>query len=108
MQLQTPFADLYRVLWYFECVETAVQYGLVDEEVLYRTIGFHCWWWVQLLSRVTAPKASRALRELGPESAGWASSAGYLDAWPASCTKDFDGGGAPGDPPRRPDSQGPD
>lgn len=102
--LQTPFADLYRVLWFFERGETAVRYGLVDEDVLYRTIGFHCWWWNQLLSQVTAPKASAALRTLGPRAAEWAREAGGLDDWISSCLTDFDGGTA-AKRPRGPDAK---
>ncbi len=89
----SPFEDLYRVLWYFERVQISLKHGLVDESVLMETIGFHCWWWGELLRGVTTPKASAALRELRPVALAWAVEAGTLETWAERCQTDFDGGG---------------
>lgn len=89
----TPFEDLYRVLWFFERVHTSMHEGLVDETVLMRTIGFHCWWWGNLLHHVTAPKATLALRGIAPRATQWAGSEGVLADWTQRCSTDFDGNG---------------
>lgn len=92
--LEAPFEDLYRVLWFFERVDTALAYGLLDEDVLFETIGFHCWWWAQLLRNVHSPKASGSLHQLGPRAARWAHDAGRLETWKSHCQTDFNGGPA--------------
>lgn len=88
-----PFEDLYRVLWYFERVDTALNRGLVDKDVLFETIGFHCWWWAQLLRSVKSPKATAAITALGPRASDWAKAAGEYATWVAKCSNDFDGHG---------------
>ncbi len=86
------FQNLYRVLWFYERVETSLTFDLVDQEVMFRTIGFHCWWWDQLLHGIHAPKAAKALHELAPQAAAWARRENVFDDWVARCQTDFDGG----------------
>ena len=90
----TPFEDLYRVLWFFERVKTSLDGGLVDQEMLFATIGFHCWWWGSLLSKVTGPKATASLAWLAPQAANWAFRHGELENWLTRCDTDFSSGGA--------------
>jgi len=90
--LEGPFQDLYQVLWFFERVDRALQFGLVHEDVLFSTVGFHCWWWGQLLRRLDGPKAAKSIRELGPRAARWAARNDELDRWLEHCPSDFDGG----------------
>lgn len=89
----SPFADLYSVLWYFERVENSLTFGLVDREVLFSTIGFHCWWWAQLLQDVRRPKASHSVRRLGAQVEEWGTANGQHAAWSEHCTDDFGGHG---------------
>ena len=91
---KTAFQDLYLVLWFFERVETALKYGLVNEQVLFDTIGFHCWWWDQMLRHVHAPKATGAIHSLGPRVTSWAEREDKHELWVSRCMTDF-GGGAP-------------
>lgn len=86
------FQDFYRVLWYFERVESALFFSLIEPEVLFRSIGFHCWWWGSLLKDITAPKAVAALHELAPLAAAWARDSGEYDRWFDRCRTDFNGG----------------
>lgn len=86
------FPNLYRVLWFFERVETSLTFALVDTEVMFRTIGYHCWWWGQLLHGVRAPKAAGALHLLAPRAAAWARRENVYDDWLARCQTDFNGG----------------
>jgi hypothetical protein len=85
------FQDFYRVLWFFERVESALAFNLIDPEVLFRTIGFHCWWWGQLLLNVHAPKASDALHALAPKAADWSREHRDYDRWLTRCVTDFNG-----------------
>jgi hypothetical protein len=87
------FQCFYRVLWYFERVESALHFSLIDPEVLFRTIGFHCWWWGQILRNIHAPKASDALHDLAPKAADWARDNNDFDRWVARCMTDFAGAG---------------
>lgn len=89
----SPFEDLYRVLWYFERVEVALHHHLVNEDVLMRTIGFHCWWWGELLRDVRAPKATAAIQALAPRAERWARSSGDYTNWIGRCASDFGGSG---------------
>ena len=91
--LDTTFQNLYRVLWYFERVESALEFKLVDNAVMYRTIGYHCWWWGELLSKVHSPKAAHALHKLAPLAADWARRNHTYDDWRSRCLTDFNGGG---------------
>ncbi len=91
--MDVAFQNFYRVLWYFERVESALYFNLIDPEVLFRTIGFHCWWWGQLLRGIHRPKASDALHKLAPKAAAWARNNGEYDRWLARCATDFDGAG---------------
>lgn len=86
------FQDFYRVLWYFERVESALYFSLIEPEVLFRSIGFHCWWWGSLLKDIAAPKAVAALHELAPLAAAWARTSGEYDRWVDRCRTDFNGG----------------
>lgn len=101
--LDTPFQDLYRILFFFERVESALHYSLVDRDVLFRTAGFHIWWWANLLWEVRGPKASVALRALAPVAQAWAHAetspesptehASLLALWRSRCETDFNGEG---------------
>jgi hypothetical protein len=91
--MKTSFQNLYKVLWFFERVQKSLEYNLIDSEVMYGTIGYHCWWWDQLLVKVRAPKAAAALHQLGPEAARWAMRHQCYDDWIARCADDFDGDG---------------
>lgn len=91
--LDTPFQDLYRVLWFFERAHIALNYGLTDPDVFFHTAGFHCWWWDQLCHDITSPKASAALRRLAPMAVGWAMKNAEYENWVAHCKTDFDGHG---------------
>lgn len=86
------FQDFYRVLWYFERVENALHFALIEPEVLFRSIGFHCWWWGSLLRDITAPKAAAALHDLAPLAAAWARGNDEYDRWVDRCRTDFNGG----------------
>lgn len=90
----TEFRDLYQVLWFLERVETSADKGLVDADVLMQTIGFHCWWWAEMLRDVSAPKAIRAVKSLGPKARAWAVRTGEFKRWADSCRTDFGGGPA--------------
>lgn len=90
--LDTPFEDFYRVLWFFERTEIALRFNLVNSDVLFNTVGFHCWWWGQLLRNVQVPKATIALRNLAPRAAVWAKESEVYKEWISHCTTDFDGG----------------
>ncbi len=94
-QAEVVYQNFYRVLWYFERVESALHFDLLDPEVLHRSIGFHCWWWGSLLKDIHAPKAVEALRDLAPRAAEWAQANGEYALWRDRCATDFDGG-----PPR--------
>jgi hypothetical protein len=86
------YQDFYRVLWFWERVESALHFRLIEPEVLYRTIGFHCWWWGQLLREVHLPKAVDALHKLAPRAELWAKGCEQYDHWVERCATDFDGG----------------
>jgi hypothetical protein len=86
------YQNFYRVLWYFERVESALFFQLIDSEVLFRSIGFHCWWWGSLLKDIRAPKAVEALHKLAPLAADWARESGEYGRWRDRCATDFDGG----------------
>jgi hypothetical protein len=86
------FQNFYRVLWYFERVESALHFNLLDAGVLYRSIGFHCWSWGSLLKDIQAPKAIESLHKLAPLAAGWATENGEYARWLDRCQTDFDGG----------------
>ena len=76
----------------FERVETALKFDLVDGEVMFRTIGYHCWWWGQLLAEIRSPKAARALHVLAPQAADWARADHSYADWVSRCLRDFNGG----------------
>jgi hypothetical protein len=80
-------------MWYFERVRYSLDRHLLDEDVLFRTVGFHSWWWGQLLIHIRAPKASVALHELACRTEGWAVTNSEIGNWVARCSTDFDGHG---------------
>lgn len=88
---EQPFADLYTVLWFFERCQLALERRLVDQEVLMVTLGFHFWWWGQLLRDLRGPKASVAIHDLSQQAADWAAADGRLDDWYDRCLTDFAG-----------------
>jgi hypothetical protein len=99
--LTTPFQDLYRILFFFERTEGSLRYGFVDSDVLFSTVGFHIWWWSQLLWEVTGPKASVSLHSLAPVVQAWSQSqvvdvapcSTLLELWHSRCGTDFNGVG---------------
>lgn len=91
---EIAFANLYTVLWFFERVDGSLQSRVIDPETCYRTLGFHIWWWDQLLRGVSTPKARAALTVLADWATRQAESKGQLDNWIARCSSDFAGGGA--------------
>lgn len=74
----TPFEDIYRVLWYFERVEISLRFNLVRADVLFSSIGFHIWWWGQILRNIHEPKSVQGLRQLEPLVVEWAKKHGGL------------------------------
>jgi hypothetical protein len=86
------FADLYRVMWYFERANTALNNDLIDREVFFEAAGFHVWWWDQILRNIDAPKAMSALRDLAGKVSFWAVERELLNEWRSKCLTDFDGG----------------
>jgi hypothetical protein len=89
---EQPFADLYAVLWFFERCKTALDRSLVSEDVLMSTVGFHFWWWGQILRDLRGPKATAAVHELAAKATTWAATNKELSDWQACCRTDFDGG----------------
>lgn len=96
---ERAFADLYAVLWFFERCKLSLSRGLVSEDVLLETVGFHFWWWGQVLRGLHGPKASMAVHDLAARAEAWAAEQGVLDDWRSRCGTDFDGGPALGTPP---------
>lgn len=90
----TPFADLYRVMWYFERAHIAVEQNLIDKSVFFEAAGFHIWWWNQILRDLNAPKAMGSLRSSAADVTNWARNAGKLEEWRDRCNADFNGGPA--------------
>jgi hypothetical protein len=91
--VDTAFQDLYRVLWFFERTEAVLNFGLAEQEVMFQTIGFHCWWWGQLLWGVRSLKASDSIHRLAPLVAQWARENSKYELWVSRCTTDFGGAG---------------
>jgi hypothetical protein len=91
--VNTPFRDVYQVLWFFERAGIALEAGLVDPEMFHETIGYHCWWWAQILRDFHAPKAAQAVHTLGNQAEHSASASGLLDGWVDRCMTDFGGDG---------------
>lgn len=91
---EQAFADLYAVLWYFERCRLALTRNLVSEDVLMETVGFHFWWWGQVLRDLHGPKATEAVHDLARRAATWAASQGELDNWSQRCPTDFGSGPA--------------
>lgn len=85
------FADLYTVMWFFERVETALRYRIVNRDALLTTLGFHFWWWGELLHKLQGPKAIHSLHDLAKTAQGWAAARGELDDWCRRCQTDFGG-----------------
>jgi hypothetical protein len=91
---EQAFADLYTVLWFFERSRISVHRGLVNPDVLMSTLGFHFWWWGQILHELRGPKATEAVRELAQQARLWAETNGCLEDWMSRCSTDFNGGPA--------------
>lgn len=86
------FRDLFTVLWFFERVASARASQVIDSDACYRSMGYHIWWWDQILYEMHAPKARKQLRELATWVTELAKSDGQLLDWQARCMTDFDGG----------------
>jgi hypothetical protein len=93
---EEAFADLYGVMWFFERCELSLERKLVSEDVLMATLGFHFWWWGQILFNLRGPKASQAVHRLAQKAEAWATTSGHLRDWQTRCETDFSGG--PGQP----------
>jgi len=91
--METSFQNLYKVLWFFERAHNALEFRLVDADVTFNTIGYHCWWWGQVLLMIREPKASVALHRLAARAEAWARENHHYDDWVARCTHDFGGAG---------------
>lgn len=91
--VNTPFRDVYQVLWFFERAEIALEADLVDPEMFQKTIGYHCWWWAQILRDFEAPKAAQAVHKLGSLAERSAVEGELLDGWVERCLTDFGGSG---------------
>ena len=89
---ERAFADLYAVLWFFERCKLSLGRGIVSEDVLLETVGFHFWWWGQVLRGMHGPKASVAVHDLAARAEAWATEQRVLDDWQSRCETDFDGG----------------
>lgn len=87
------FADTYAVLWLFERCELALHRQIVDRDMLMETLGFHFWWWSQMMRGLQSPKAAAAVHRLGTMARTWADDRGRLDEWHARCATDFEGAG---------------
>lgn len=90
----SDFADLYRVMWFFERAHIALTHGLIAKEVFFEAAGFHVWWWNEILRDIEGPKAMSALRALAVEVDSWARSTSRIDSWRSRCMTDFNGGPA--------------
>lgn len=91
---EQAFADLYAVMWYFERCQLALDRHLVSEDVLMSTVGFHFWWWGQLLRNLRGPKATQSVARLAEIARGWSANAGVIGDWHNRCATDFQGGPA--------------
>jgi hypothetical protein len=91
---EQAFADLYAVLWFFERCEVSLNRKIVSEDVLMQTVGFHFWWWGQVLFELHAPKATVSVHALAVRAEQWAKSQHHLDDWKRRTEFDFDGGTA--------------
>lgn len=87
------FADTYAVLWLFERCELALSRNIVDRAVLMETLGFHFWWWAQMMRGLRGPKAAASVHCLGGMATNWAHEQGLLEDWHQRCSGDFDAGG---------------
>jgi hypothetical protein len=105
---QQNYADVYRTMWYFERVYTVERSDLVDSDLLFSLIGFHVWWWNQILRNVRHPVVMRKVIELGHRSEVWAASQGRLQDWVQRCRNDFDNAGAKALVPSRVEATPPD
>lgn len=88
------YVDLYRVLWYLQRVSAARAAGIVDDDFLFALMGFHLWWWNQLLRHLSAPSAMPSVLRLGVAAERWADVNRHMSNWTRRCANDFDGAGA--------------
>lgn len=89
---EDAFANLYTVLWFFERVDASLLSNVVDPAATYRSVGFHIWWWNQLLLGLEAPKSRGSLTRLAAWVTELARDEGVLDEWMRRCATDFDQG----------------
>lgn len=83
------FRHVYTVLWFFERTEIALSHGLVNQEVLLESIGYHIWWWDELFRELKHPKARSSLSRLADKARTWAVNEGVADNWHKGCLTDF-------------------
>lgn len=83
------FRHVYTVLWFFERAEIALKRGLVNEDVLFHSIGYHIWWWNELFIDLQHPKARGSLHRLAQKTTTWAKEEQVLDDWQSRCSTDF-------------------
>ncbi|MFT4158123.1 MAG: hypothetical protein QM630_09410 [Microbacterium sp.] len=89
---EKAFANLYTVMWFFERASASLEAHVVDDSSCFRALGFHIWWWDQLLRDLSEPKARAALGRLAVWVTSKAHAEGVLDDWVGRCATDFDGG----------------
>lgn len=89
---EQAFANLYTIMWYFERAKVSIDSNVVDRNATFETLGFHFWWWGQILRSLNAPKAKAALSHLSEWAEQEAARRGILDDWSARCSTDFDAG----------------
>lgn len=89
---EQEYADLYAVLWFFERAAIALRRGLVSKDILMESVGFHFWWWGQILRNLQSPKASVSVRELASLARLWAIENNLYEEWRKRCLNDFNGG----------------
>lgn len=93
---EQAYADLYAILWFFERCKMSLRREIVSEDILMETLGFHFWWWGELLRDLKGPKSVHAVHDLAERSRMWASREGLIQDWIVRCADDFNGSGAIG------------
>jgi hypothetical protein len=87
------YADLYRVLWFFERAYTFAKLDLVDADLLFSLAGFHIWWWNQILREVRQPTVMEKVIDLGIKAEAFAQRDNRLSNWQQRCSSDFNNAG---------------
>lgn len=91
---EEAYANLYTVLWFFERAEASMESNVVDPKAMFKSLGFHMWWWGQVLRDLHAPTPKVSLERLALRAEEAAAISGELDQWSVRCDGDFGGGPA--------------